>query len=70
MKSRNREFGEARNKNLAISNLNQSMRSKINIPSQYQATNQSFTSSFVKKSKPDVCVSCVNKNIAVEKKTK
>lgn len=72
MKSRNREFGDARNKNLAMSSLNMSMRSHINTPSQYQnaTNNQSFTSSFVKKSKPDVCVSCVNKKIAVEKKTK
>jgi hypothetical protein len=72
MKSRNREFGDARNKNLAMSSLNLSTRSNINPTSQYQnaATNQSFTSSFAKKAKPDVCVTCVNKKIVVEKKTK
>ena len=67
MKSRNREFGDARDRNLAMSSLNQSLRSHISTHSQYQNTvnNQSFISSFVKKAKPDVCVSCVNKKIAV-----
>ncbi len=72
MKSRNREFGDARDKNLAQSSINLSTRSNINPTSQYQkaVSNQSFTSSFVKKAKPDVCVTCVNKKIVVEKKTK
>lgn len=72
MKTRNREFNEARNKNLAQSSVTLPLHSSYNGSSQMQnrANNQSFTSSFLKKQKPDVCVTCVNKKIANEKKAK
>jgi hypothetical protein len=72
MKSRNREFNETRNRNLAQTYSNLSNSSSYH-PSFNQAKgldNHSFTSSFIKKSKPDVCVSCVNKKIATDKKVK
>jgi hypothetical protein len=70
MKTRNREFNDVRNKNLVKSSTNLSNYSYNNAISHHQnaANNQSFTSSFIKKTKPDVCVTCVNKKIVNEKK--
>lgn len=72
MKTRNREFNEVRNQNLAKSAYNPSVYSNFNPTSRQQntANNQSFTSSFIKKAKLDVCVTCVNKKIVNEKKEK
>jgi hypothetical protein len=72
MKTRNREFIDVRNKNLATSSANISAISNYNpsVRQQNASFNQSFTSSFAKKAKPDVCVTCVNKKIATGKKVK
>lgn len=70
MKSRVREFNEVRSNHLAKTQSSISIGANLNL-SQRQSNlsnNQSFTSSFLKKTKPDVCVTCVNKKIATDKK--
>lgn len=72
MKSRVREFNEARSNNLAKTQSSISIGANLNMSHRQITTsnNQSFTSSFLKKNKPDVCVTCVNKKIATDKKIK
>lgn len=69
MESRNRDFKAVRTRNLTENSSTYRMTTSniSNLQSQNYKTN-SNTSSFLKKPKADVCVTCVNKNMNLSKK--
>lgn len=69
MSSRIRDFQAVRARNLTEnSSTYHPTTSNISNMQSHNNTKNSFTSSFLKKPKADVCVTCVNKNMNLSKK--